>query len=105
MQIQSPCLSEARLREYIQGWIPENLQLEVESHLKECTECETTLNRLESDPDSFLEILQSDTPNSLPSPVTEGDSVIAYAISRRHRLQRIRTIPYRPVCQTRPMKR
>lgn len=82
MQIQSPCLSEARLREYIQGWIPENLQLEVESHLKECTECETTLNRLESDPDSFLEILQSDTPNSLPSPVTEGDSVIAYAISR-----------------------
>ncbi len=43
---KTTCLPRNRLKEYLNGWIPSELQSEIESHLQECPDCEKNDRRV-----------------------------------------------------------
>ncbi len=87
---KTTCLPRNRLKEYLNGWIPSELQSEIESHLQECPDCEKTIVELERDPDTLLEALHTPLPRSsseFASSKESDDAVVAYAIARASQAQ------------------
>lgn len=59
MRESSDCVSIQELNDYSAGWSDDNQSERIETHLAECSACQNALQKLEFNPDTLMQSLQS----------------------------------------------
>ncbi len=85
------CLPRQTLKSYLDGSTSDEQSRTIEDHLSSCSECERTIVELESDPDTFVDLMRGNDAQSDKLHVDEGEpSVVRRAIDTAKSLAFVR---------------
>jgi len=88
-QGDTACPAHDELKNFLAGKLDEKRSLLVEQHLEHCHECESSVDALESEPDTYVDALKADTKPEMAS-LSFFDSqlseIVALADSRNARV-------------------
>jgi serine/threonine protein kinase len=85
----NPCMTAIDLRDYVSGWSDATQIDVIERHLLDCEACEQTILKLESEPDTMVDIVRRQDVKSHvqhdpsePDEAASVDEAVAYALHR-----------------------